>query len=134
MYLERLYIHRVEPVKKDNCVVLEPLPPNLEQGNLGITYRLAIIKSDPFHATCYGWQTGYGGGGFDAVPWPEADVSAPQGFIKGKFAFVTAKDSLLGVSTRDQSSADAFLASLEKFALEDVIKELQGFSFVGIIE
>lgn len=132
--MERLYIHRVEPVRKNGSVKLEPLPENQQQYNLGVKYRLSITKADDNNATCYGWGTGYSGGGSDDTSSPEAYVHVPKGFKKGNLAFVTAIDSLMGISTRDISSIEKFLVALDKSEVEEVIKQLQGFSFVGLIE
>ena len=134
MTTERLYVHRVELVRDGNSARFEPLPLNPEQENLGIRYRLSILKSDANHATCYGWDTGYAGCGFDEASWPTAEVYAPKGFSKGNLVFVTAKDTMLAVSTRELSSVAEFLANLEEVNLEATIAKLQGFSFAGIIE
>lgn len=132
--MERLYIHRVELVRKSGSVKLEPLPEKTEEHNLGVKYRLSITKTDDNNATCYGWDTGYSGGGSDDTSSPEAYIHAPKGFKKGNLAFVTAIDSLIGISTRDISSIEKFLVALDKSEVDEVIKKLQGFSFVGLIE
>src|SRR3989344_3945244 len=132
METERLYIHRVEPVRRNGKVTLEPVPENPQQENLGVKYRLAILKKDGKNATCYGWDTGYRGGGFDEVTYPEAEIYAPNGFMKGNTVFVNAIDKMLGISTRDMSSIDRFLESLNESDIEEVIKEFQGFSFAGL--
>ena len=132
--MERLYIHRVEPVRKNGSVKLELISEKPEEHNLGVKYRLSITKTNDNNATCYGWVTGYSGGGSDDTSSPEAYVHVPNGFKKGNLAFVTAIDSLMGISTRDISSIEKFLVALDKSEFEEVIKQLQGFSFVGLIE
>ncbi|MBS3093153.1 hypothetical protein J4456_01070 [Candidatus Pacearchaeota archaeon] len=132
--MERLYLHRVEPIEKNGQTRLEPIPEKKEQENLGVKYRLAIVKNYDKNAICYGWNTGYRGGGFDETPSPQGEVYSPQGFGKGNLAFVTAYDDLMRISIRDMSSLENFLENLDKIEVEKVINKIQGFTFVGLVE
>lgn len=134
MDTERLYLHRVELVSKDGVTKFEPLPESPSTENFGIKYRLAIVKRGDTRADCYGWDTGYRGCGFNEVPFVEAEIYSPQGFTRGKLAFVTAKDKILGVVSRDMASLDGFLEGLNRVSFEVAVQQMQGFSFAGLIQ
>jgi len=128
-----LYLHRVKPVEEDGTLKLEKVPEKKKQENFGVTYRVAIDLIDTTHANVYGWDTGYPA--FDPSDGgARGSVYAPEGFFKGKLAFVSIKDEMLSASKMDNTTIDKFLKNIRNSDLEGIMEMMQGYSLVGEIE
>ena len=147
--MPRLYLHRVKLVEKDGEKKLERVPERPKKSNMDVRYRIGIKVTDDTHAKAYGWSTG--GYNLPCNQGPEGTVYAPNGFKKGKLAFVDIEDPLLGEEAA--ASLDKFLANLplsqdssgidelpafqearRKAELAIDIARLQGFALMGEIE
>ncbi len=129
--MQRLYLHRVEPARKDGRFVLEKVPERPECENCGVKYRLAIEQLGSIHAKAYGWSTGY------PLPCDEGPIGrvyAPMGFKKGNIAYVQMDDFMVSAAEMENFSIEGFIDNLEKGeAVASVIRQLKQFSLVGEI-
>ena len=122
----------MEIVDKNGKKTLEKLAEKPKEHNMGIHYRMEIVKTDGKNALIYGWETGYPGG-CDCVNTPEGKIYAPKGFGKGEIVYVDIKDKMVEVSKRDNSSLEKFLDNLDIADIDDSISKLQGFTLMGEI-
>jgi len=128
--MPRLFLHRVEPIRKDGTVTLEKVPE--VKYNIGVKYKLTIKPLNDNYARAYGWASGDYPMASDEGP--QGNIYAPDGFGMGKIVFVDVNDELLSVSQKDNTSIDKFLENLKDADLTQSIDQMQGFSLVGKIE